>query len=516
MPEYVVEEGGLHERFLRSRKPIQLIGGGFANGKTAAVSVKSLDIAKNYPAANILMARSTYPKLNDTLRKEFIKWAPKKWIKSFPLGQNGPNACTLSNDSVFNFRYVQQTGKASGEATTSNLLSATYDLAVIDQVEDPEITEKDFKDVMGRMRGGARYIGHDPTMPKTGPGWILLTCNPTRNWVFSKIVRPLKVYEMTGRITDELLCLRNGKTLAPVLDAEGKPHLLVDLFEGSTYENEHNLRPDFIQLLESSYTGQMRDRFLLGEWAAYEGLVYNAYSDITHALDRTHVMNYMRSLRDKGYKITWLEGYDYGMASPACYLLAFVDPFHNIIIIDGFHQNEMTIAQTAERIASVRSKYNVPVENIILADPDIFRRGKPGTTQTTGEPISALFFNTKERLMMGRGNNNIKNGITKVRGYLAMVKSHQHPLTGDFPAPHLYIIDDLEFVANEFGSYYWKQDNGGIRSDDPVDKNDHAMDTIKYMLTYEPEIAYVAYEAKDALPPWMLWHEEETRNMERR
>ena len=231
-----------------------------------------IQVAKDYPCCNILMARSTYPKLNDTMRRTFLEFCPAEWIKSFPLSKNSDNTCTLVNGTTINFRYVTQRKATEDGGSTSNLLSATYDLIVLDQIEDPEIIHKDFLDLMGRLRGSAIYRGTDPTMPRTGPRWFFISSNPTRNWVYKKLIEPIKKYEANGTITDELLCDRdeNGK---PIL-VDGKPNIIIDLIEGSTYDNAHVLEADFIKGLEATYTGQMRNRFLKGEWAAYEGLVY--------------------------------------------------------------------------------------------------------------------------------------------------------------------------------------------------------------------------------------------------
>src|SRR5690606_30477369 len=78
--EYKIVRGGLHERFRASRAKVQMFAGGFGNGKTTAAVVKALQLAKDYPGCNGLVARSTYPKLNSTIRKEFEAWTPKDWI----------------------------------------------------------------------------------------------------------------------------------------------------------------------------------------------------------------------------------------------------------------------------------------------------------------------------------------------------------------------------------------------------------------------------------------------------
>src|ERR1044072_1376742 len=219
MPEFKLLRGGLQDRFLALRTKIQIFGGGYGNGKTTAAVMKALQISQLYPGANILMARSTFPKLNDTLRKEFVRWCPKEWIKSFPMSTNSTNQCTLTNGTQFPFRYIAQHGKQE-ESTTSNLLSATYDLIVVDQIEDPEITYKDFLDLLGRLRGNTMYRGDDPQMPDTGPRWMILTANPTRNWVFKELIEPVFHYKGHGKpgdldyypgglITDKLLCIRD-------------------------------------------------------------------------------------------------------------------------------------------------------------------------------------------------------------------------------------------------------------------------------------------------------------------
>ena len=155
MANYRVIEDSLQERYLNSRAKIQAYCGGFANGKTSANCIKALNIAKDYPGSNGCIARATYPKLEDTIKKEFLKWCPKGWIKA---KNKKENTITLTNDSVINFRYIQQQGK-NEESSTSNLLSANFDWIIVDQIEDPEIEYKDFLDLLGRLRGNTRYVG---------------------------------------------------------------------------------------------------------------------------------------------------------------------------------------------------------------------------------------------------------------------------------------------------------------------------------------------------------------------
>jgi len=506
MPTFNLIEGSLQDRFLKSNAKIQLLGGGFANGKTSVACIKALELSRDYPCSNGLIARSTYPKLNDTIRKEFLKWCPENWIKSFPKSANASNTCTMTNGTTINFRYIAQQGKASGEATTSNLLSATYDWIVIDQMEDPEIVHKDFLDLLGRLRGMARYEGNDPDMPLSGPRQMILTCNPNRGWVYKKLVKPIHDLHNHGRISPELLCDTDadGNML---LDAEGNPSPIIEIYEGSTYENKDNLEPDFIKGLEATYKGQMKDRFLLGLWAAYEGLVHPGFDEAVHVVDHAAMERYYRQLRMKTKDLIIIEGYDYGLAVPYCYLFGFVDDLGNVFIMDGAYQPEQSVGEHADTIKNIREEYNCE-GSIMWSDPAIFRRG-PGGSKVVGKTVADML--QDEGIRTQKGNNNINNGIIKVNQYLNIHSMHQNPMTKNHGAPFLYISDKLEFVADEFNGYYWRRDTTGDIEDQPIDKNDHAMNTIKYMLSRRPALSKILKIKRDEPVGWFKWGEREVR-----
>jgi hypothetical protein len=56
--------------------------------------------------------------------------------------------------------------------------------------------------------------------------------------------------------------------------------ILAELFEGSTYTNKDNLPPDFIMKSRSCIPRtDACNGTLLGNWGAFEGLVYPQYND---------------------------------------------------------------------------------------------------------------------------------------------------------------------------------------------------------------------------------------------
>lgn len=510
MSEFILKTGSLQDQFLKSTAKFQIYGGGYGNGKTTALVIKILEIAKAYPGSSGLAARSTYPKLNDTLRKEFIKWCPKEWIKSFPVGQNGSNVCTLKNGSTITFRYISQQGKGT-DGGTSNLLSANYDYIAVDQLEDPEIVHKDFLDLLGRLRGSTRIEDEREGWPLTGPRWILLTCNPTANWVYTKLVRPIHIYKRTGVVSDDLLCERDVDR-QPLIDDNGKVRLRVALFEGSTYELRHIHEADggdFIQTLEEAYTGQMRARFLEGKWASYEGLVYPQYDVTLHGLRRKDIEQWLERERGSGYEPRWVEGYDFGQTSPSCYLLGAVTSQRQVIVVDGFHRAEFAIEDQVAEIKRIRAQWLLAHSELeeVDADPSIFTQ-KTVSKRTVGKSIARMF--EEEGIMMRRGNNDIMNGIVKVQGYLRASKSLMHPVINVSPAPRLFHNIDLVWLSDEFGSYYWMSNGSGGRLDKPVDANDHAMDTLKYLLSTMPNVGTLHTPAEKRVPDYMKWQDAPT------
>ena len=70
--------------------------------------------------------------------------------------------------------------------------------------------------------------------------------------------------------------------------------------------------------------------------------------------------------------------------------------------------------------------------------------------------------------------------------------------------------DFSQFFIDEICNYYWKSDaKGNYETDKPIDKNDHAMDTLKYMLTYRPNIGTLITQTRKKTNIPLEWYEEE-------
>jgi hypothetical protein len=499
MPIYKIEKNSIQFGFNKSRAKMQIFGGGFGNGKTTALVIKAIQLATDYPGSNGLLARATYPKLNDTVRKEFVAWCPSDFIKKRYTQDD--NTIYFHNGSAINFRYVAQRGKQREDgSTSSNLLSATYDWIGVDQIEDPEIGHKDLLDLFGRLRGQTPYRPSGPednSMPSTGPRFIMLTANPSPNWFYREIVQPYILWKKNGIVTEKL-----------IMDEEsGLP--IMDLFEGSTYTNQRNLSKDYIKGLEAMYKGQMRERFLMGKWAAYEGLVHPTFSRDLHFLSRAALENYLEHLKVKHVKVKAIECYDFGLTSPSAYLFGFINEVGQVFFIDGYHQTDYDYRDQAKEIKRIRSKYAhyVSVEDDVHADPALFKKVVVAGRRDTGETVAKLF--EEEGVVFRPANNHVLPGITKVNAYLNGFTGFKHIDGTGEDAPLLYFAEELQFIEDEITGYYWKKHPiSGKNLDEPMDINDHAMNALKYGLSHRPMPSAIILP-KDNLPPaWMYWREQ--------
>jgi hypothetical protein len=506
MRSYKVIAGSAAEQFHNSRAKIRMYGGGFGNGKTTALVADALRVACDYPGAVMLLGRATFPKLNSTLRREFFKWCPPAWIKQF---NKGDNTCTLHNGTTIDFRYLDQ--RTSGDSEqTSNLLSANYDYIGVDQIDDPEITEHDFEQMLGRLRGAAEYVGSDSTMPRTGPRMMVLTCNPTLGWPYRRIVRPYHNW-LAGKIDYDLISIVGADGL-PVLDHTGRQQPLVSVHEATTYDNSQNLAPDFIQTLEATYRGKMRDRYLLGKWVAFEGVVYDDFDETVHVVPYQYMMDHLRSVRADGYELIPIEGYDFGITEPSCYMIGVTDTEGTVYLLDGFYEKEMSIGDQVKLIREKRALYAAPhmrdEELRIWADPAVTVR----TAQHMSAGVSVMEMFRREGIWMSLANNAIMSGIMRVKERLYVQQHKLNPFTSAYGCPALFVADSMQFLRNEFAVYRWKR---GVHNDTPTDKpvdvNNHAMDTLRYMLSADaPRPVRVRAKPRDLNSKLRKWHEADT------
>jgi len=72
---------------------------------------------------------------------------------------------------------------------------------------------------------------------------------------------------------------------------------------------------------------------------------------------------------------------------------------------------------------------------------------------------------------------------------------------------YIYFSDKIEFLSNEITGYKWKKTPQGDNKEIPIEKNDRAMDTMKYGMTGRPEISGLLPLNFKQQPEFLKWHE---------
>lgn len=467
--KFEITEGSPQEKLFLSTAPIQLAAGGYGWGKTSLLCVKCIQIMLDYPNCHGAILRNTEQNLNTTTYMEFLKWCPKNLISKYPSKTD--KHLVFKNGSSVLFSYIKMSVR--GDSKTMNLLSATFDFIFIDQLEDPEFNYDLFCDLQGRLRGTAKYIGNENKQEYCN--FMMCTTNPTQNWVCTKLVRPLKVWQKTGVVGEDLL--KDEQLFRDT--GEVKP--IIELIEGTTYDNADHLPDGFISRLENIYKGNRRRKYMMGEWDIGENLVYDMFSAAENVVEESLMLDHLHDVK-RDYAVAWIEGFDFGVAKPSCYLLAFIDQYGIYNFVDGWYKAELSVREQAMKIKDIREIYGVTDNNDIVSDPALFRR-----TRTDLNTVAEEF--SRWNINMVRGNNNVLGGIARC-GEMLQNSIIRNPYTGAGVSPKVIFSSKLQFLIDEIADYRWKQSKDGI-IDVPSDKNDHAMDAMKYILTYDEDKAKV-------------------------
>jgi hypothetical protein len=126
-----------------------------------------------------------------------------------------------------------------------------------------------------------------------------------------------------------------------------------------------------------------------------------------------------------------------------------------------------------------------------------------------GKTIADMF--KEDGIYMRRGNNDITNGVVKVGSYLNINHRLLHPVQRSAPSPRLFCNAKLDWWSDECAGYFWQQSTSGERIDKPMDRNDHAMDATRYLLSDMPDIGRYVTPENERVPSWMLWQENDKK-----
>ncbi len=218
---------------------------------------------------------------------------------------------------------------------------------------------------------------------------------------------------------------------------------------------------------------EMRDVRMTGAFASYEGTIYKEFNPLVHIVDDDVIchppgVHYLRSL-DWGA----------GPSNAQTCVYAYKDNMGRYYVFDEYYSTEeITLI---EHLMLIADKHPWPASDphygCTYADPS--GRGYIRIAQSISQYAPGY-----EDFYITSAANSVLPGIEHVKYMLK-----DGPAAGD-PEPRLYIHKRCENLIREMRKYRWKRQSvNGINPQDaraePLKKDDHLVDALRYMLYTE-------------------------------
>jgi len=275
----------------------------------------------------------------------------------------------------------------------------------------------------GRQPPAKLFWGSNP-----GPGW------PRRKFPVGTMAR-VRTVHVTG--------------------SDGQPQTITRAFVPALPCDNPNLPPDFEARLREVYPEAWVRRFVEGSWDVFEGMIYTEFDESRHvrAFDVPPVG-------------VWREfaALDWGYVNPCSVHFYGVDYDDRVFVWGEHYRSEWRPSQHAEVL---KPRLQARKIKIVLADPSAWAREKDGST-VAGE-FQEAFRGTG--IVLVQANTDVAGGIQFNKRLLADNRVTIHP-------------ENVNWIR-EAKEYRWQQQTAsqaerGDPREEPVKKDDHAMDDWKY------------------------------------
>lgn len=433
---WVTPDGRSPQReFLRARRTHRnrVYRGGNRTGKTTILGVDTALFAlgwhphaRHRPPVHIWIVGLDWERVGRVLWPAIKPWIPKDkirgvdWIRSSE--PECPRTIVLTNGSVIDFKSAEQrVDKFSGSKIHFAGLDEEMDREMVDEVR-------------------ARLVDYD--------GDLALTLTPVARKLW---VQDLEA-EDDGRATYVIRASMRDAALSGILPEGG-----VDRFLRSLSERDRRVRE-------------------LGDFAAFEGLVYPEYDPLVHKL--RPVSNSLVTPRGEivypwPIPADWprFASMDFGFTNPGCILLAAKDPHRDALIVtNAYHAANVKIDDWIKVAKKLPHREFPLCCDHDAGDRAMLEANGVMTIAARKEPWQEGVTAVSRRLLP----------TAEGRPRLYFVVSH---VDDDFPSDPITGRCDAFALDQEIRGYRLRErdEERPDPKDEPVKKNDHAMDALRYL-----------------------------------
>lgn len=198
-------------------------------------------------------------------------------------------------------------------------------------------------------------------------------------------------------------------------------------------------------------TDQFHQEFM-AEFSNPHTLIYSDFQDKTHVIPGAE---FDRQMPKEGtHNLT----IDFGMTDPTAAIFVFVDYDGNWWVYDEVYKTDLDLEPL---IQALRDKMGDNRFTRILGD---------GAARFELESLRRRGFRITGSK---KGADSIANGIKELKAFL--------PVREGTGKPKLFVRASCRNTIREFESYSWESDDVGEITNKPEDKNNHAMDALRYL-----------------------------------
>lgn len=435
-----LELRGAGLELMRAADPEILVSGPAGTGKTQAALFKLHLLCMSRPNVRALIVRKTHASLTASTLVTF-----RKKVAQEALGMNWMSYFGGSGSEPAAFRYHNGSSiVVGGLDKPTKLLSTEYDIVLVDEAieTDPD----DLDTLITRLRNG--MLPYQQLIMLTNPG------APTHH---------LKIRADTGRC--RMMYSRHEDNPA--------------YYDGSDWTEAGR---NYLAILDTLPTIR-RQRFLLGQWVAAEGLVYDEFDPAVHLAEQ---FPDGRPPKDWHRVIT----VDFGYNNPFVAMWIARSPDNRLYVYKELYQTGMLVEDAAKEMKKLIERDSAPPSAIICdhdaEDRATLERHIGRTTLAAKKDVLVGINAVAERLRKdGKGYPQLyicKNSLTRPD---AKLRAARRPTC----------------LQEEITTYVWDQramPGTENQREAPLKQDDHSCDALRYGVMHYDQGARLKFRSFDS------------------
>jgi PBSX family phage terminase large subunit len=271
---------------------------------------------------------------------------------------------------------------------------------------------------------------------------MILSTNPDLGWVRTEFL--MKANNITG-----------AERVYFINEEDKNPNISVHV--AATKKNKF-LPPDYLHSVSRGKPRWWIERYLNASFDFAEGSVYSDFMD--HIVDPFQIPPHFERIG----------GADFGVRDANVMLMGAIDPTDGTVYIyEEYYKSGLTVPQHAQKMLEMLEQVPFGRLRFLVGDP-------AGKRRNINDHKSIFDHYGEYGIFFKEGNNRIEAGIAKVQAYFSTEK--------------LKIFKTCVNTIREGMNYKYKpleMDSNKNMDEKPIDKDNHAMDSLRYMINELPD-----------------------------